>query len=739
MANNNANNNANNSANNSANNKANLDSPFHQGEQAIQTRLGVRDKMERFGRKVIRDFMPEQHRAFYQQLPFIFAGHADSHGRPWASILFNDPGFIASPDDKTLHIHAMPVKGDPLADALTTDTRVGLLGIELTTRRRNRLAAHISAPVAEGNNRYIPLTVDQSFGNCPQYIQLREIENLDSQSAPEATMDELTDFDQRAQALIKRSDTFFVASAVTADNFNNTDNNTDTNTDTNTDRSTNNRNDASLGADVSHRGGKPGFVRIDNNKTLTIPDYLGNFHFNTLGNFIKNPKAGLLFIDFEHGHLLSVTGTVEIIWDCDDTEYFAGAERLWRFHIEQGRWINHGLPLRWTLDEYSVNTLLTGTWDEAEQLRQADSQKNQWMPYKLIELVEESSVIKSFYLAPQGHSCPPFLSGQFLTLKVTIEGVEHIRTYTVSSCPADRHYRISVKRETSTTEGQPEGLLSNFLHDELAIGDTVECKAPCGAFTFDAAVRRPAVLLSGGVGITPMVSMARHALMEGQRTRYIRPLTIISAARDIEQRAFFDELNDIADLSNGQIRTFWALSQVDSELKAGKDFHHSGRITAKLIQAVLPLDDYDFYLCGPAGFMQSMYNLLRQLGVSDGRIEAEAFGPAALVRDEDEATSEFHAQAQAEEAIVEFSDSKVEQAWSKGDGNLLDFAESHGFNPDYGCRSGQCGACKCQLLAGKVAYQSAFTAEVADDEVLLCCATPAAVEGEAVVKVVIKL
>ncbi len=679
-------------------------SPFHAGEQLVQNRMGVRDKMERFGQRVIRDHMPEQHRTFYQQLPFVFVGHADSAGWPWASILFNDPGFVHSPDDKTLDINALPVTGDPLVDAIENDTRLGMLGIELTTRRRNRLAAHI----VDHSDKHIRLAVDQSFGNCPQYIQLRDFEKVATPPAP--VVDELTEFDDRAQQLINNSDTFFVASHV-----NNIDN-------TST--------DASAGADVSHRGGNPGFVRIDDNQTLTIPDYLGNFHFNTLGNFIDNPKAGLLFIDWAQGHILTVTGTVEIIWDSPETEFFAGAERLWKFRISHGRWISQGLPMRWKLDAFSKNTLLTGTWDEAEKLRQAEAQKNQWLPYNITKVVEQSSVIKSFYLEPNGHQQPQFKPGQFLTLKANIDGQEHIRTYTVSSAPSDEQLRISVKRD---------GLFSNFIHDNLKVGGNISCKAPCGAFTFDAAVKRPAVLISGGVGITPMISMARHALIEGIRTRYTRPLTIISAARNIEQRAFFDELNHIAAQSKDKIRTYWALSEVASGLKPGKDFNHSGRIDADLLQGVLALDDYDFYLCGPSGFMQHIYDLLRSLGVSDARIDAEAFGPASLQRDEDHATSEFKSEPVASEAIVQFSNAKVEQAWSQSDGSLLDFAEAHGLTPEFGCRSGQCGSCKTKLISGKVAYQSAFTADVADDEVLLCCAAPAAVEGEDVVKLVIGL
>jgi len=130
---------------------------------------------------------------------------------------------------------------------------------------------------------------------------------------------------------------------------------------------------------------------------------------------------------------------------------------------------------------------------------------------------------------------------------------------------------------------------------------------------------------------------------------------------------------------------------------------------------------------------------LRVLGVSDARIHAEAFGPASLKRDADQASECFEARPAADQAIVEFSDSKVEQSWSKEDGSLLEFAEAHGFTPEFGCRSGQCGACKVKLVSGKVAYETEHTADVEDGEVLLCCSVPAAVDGEVVAKVSIEL
>ncbi len=318
-------------------NTATTPSPFHRGEQQAQQRLGVREKIERVGQRVISDHLLDQHRNFYQQLPFVFVGHADKQGWPWASILLNQPGFMTSDSDKVLTINSAPIIGDPLADSLQQDTRLGLLGIELETRRRNRLSGHI----IESKDQQIQLAVDQSFGNCPKYIQTREFEWLDPTAQAAIEVEEISRFDSQLQRLIEQSDTFFVASAIS-----------------------NNSGDASEGADVSHRGGRPGFIRVDSDTTLTIPDYSGNKHFNTLGNFIENPRAGLLFLDFEKGDLITLTGTVEVLWDSAEAELFAGAERLWQFHIDHGRKIANGLPLKGKLNEFSPHSLATGVWNE---------------------------------------------------------------------------------------------------------------------------------------------------------------------------------------------------------------------------------------------------------------------------------------------------------------------------------------------------------------------------------------
>ena len=428
---------------------ANTPSPFHEGEQEMQRRAGKREVMETFGRRVIRSFMPDQHRLFYAQLPFLAAGAVDSDGWPWASLLSGPPGFAASPDPQHLDIALAPDPRDPVQAAIREGAAVGLLGIELHSRRRNRVNGRVSAAGPDG----FALRVDQSFGNCPQYIQLRGLEPAEPH-AP-AQPQPFTGLSGSHAALIAGADMFFAASHVPAASR-----------------------PEREGVDVSHRGGRPGFVRIDGNR-LTIPDFPGNNHFNTLGNFLLNPRAGLVFPDFTTGSLLLLTGTVELLDETHpEVTAFQGAERGWRFTLHKGIWLDGILPLRAARGAFSPNTLMTDTWAEAEARAKLDQQRSAWRRYRVARTEMESTVIRSFYLEPEdGGPLLPFEAGQFLTIRLTPPGAKAplVRTYTVSSAPGEGQFRISVKREEA-------GAMSRHLHAHLQTGAVIEAKAPRGGF-----------------------------------------------------------------------------------------------------------------------------------------------------------------------------------------------------------------------------------------------------------------
>ena len=161
------------------------ESPFHAGEQEVQKRLGVHDIIEPWARQVVRPYLPQEHRDFFTSLPFLVAAARDTRGCPWATLLTGPKGFVASPDPNCLRIDARPVAGDALEDALGNGVYLGLLGIELETRRRNRVNGRVMTDSSvDDDNFHLRLAVDQSFGNCPQYIHPRSIQYVTPPAPP---------------------------------------------------------------------------------------------------------------------------------------------------------------------------------------------------------------------------------------------------------------------------------------------------------------------------------------------------------------------------------------------------------------------------------------------------------------------------------------------------------------------------------------------------------------------------
>ncbi|GJD51287.1 Flavohemoprotein [Methylobacterium crusticola] len=667
-------------------------SPWHPGEKAIQEQVGVAERMEEVGRRVVRAYMPDQHRVFYAQIPFIVTGTVDGRGDAWATLIAGHPGFVASPTPTALDIAMRPDPSDPASAGLRDGEAIGLLGIELHTRRRNRVNGIVRGMTGD----VLHFAVDQSFGNCPQYIQLRDVAFVRDPREPFAgTIEGSGELDAAARALIEAADTFFVASYAERDNRRQ--------------------------VDVSHRGGKASFVRVAADGTLTVPDFAGNLFFATLGNLLLNGKAGLVFADFETGDLLQMTGDAEVILSSPEIAAFQGAERLWTFKPRRVVRRRSALPLRWTFwaDGWSPNSLMTGDWRQAEERARAADLATRWRPFKVTKIVDESRSIRSFHLLPaDGAGLIPHEAGQHLPIRVTLPGADKpvIRTYTLSVAPSDGVYRISVKRD---------GAVSGHLHDHVRVGHVVEARAPAGGFTMDAHAKRPAVLLAGGVGITPLLAMLRHLVYEGLRTQGIRPTTLIEAARSKDERPFDSEVAALVGAAQGAVRVVRVLSAPGDAVE-GVDYDVPGRIDTALLSRVLPFGDYEFYLCGPTAFTQALYDGLRGLNVADDCIHAETFGPSSLVRS---VPADVEAAklppASAESVPVAFLNSSKEVRWTPEAGTLLELAEARGLSPEFSCRTGTCGTCRTKLMAGAVTYAKAPSAPHAEDEVLICSATPA--------------
>ena len=310
-----------------------MTSPFHSGEQALQSHAGLRERLEAVGQVAVRDHMPDQHRELFGKLPTLLVAAQDEEGQPWATMLHGPAGFVTSPDARTLRISGRRAGDDPVTPWLVAGARVGLLGLEPQTRRRNRANGRVRAATRDA----VEIDVHQSFGNCPKYIHARTPEVVARPSPPPARRLG-PGLDDASLALLRRADTLFIASASGAW------------------RAPDDDADRSQGLDVSHRGGRPGFLRVDVDPDaaavhLTMPDYTGNFFFNTLGNLLAWPKAGLLVPDYQDGSLLHVAADASIELDGDALRAFPGALRLLRLEVRAACWREGALPLRWSTPE----------------------------------------------------------------------------------------------------------------------------------------------------------------------------------------------------------------------------------------------------------------------------------------------------------------------------------------------------------------------------------------------------
>ncbi|MEW9553061.1 pyridoxamine 5'-phosphate oxidase family protein [Nonomuraea sp. NPDC050783] len=266
----------------------------HPGEVAVQRRAGVR--AENHGSSRTRPQIPEPAADFLRDQHLLVAGAADDAGRMWAGLLTGPAGFATAKDDRTIVIGAFPAAPDPLHGLFERERDLGLLAIEPATRRRMRVNG-----TAVRTGTTLVVRTEQVYSNCPKYIQTRE--PTSSPSASPAIAGHGTTLTDRLHAWITTADTFFIATGVEG-----------------------------LGADVSHRGGNPGFVRVTGPRSLTFPDYAGNLMFMTLGNLELNPAAGLLFVDWERGDTLHLTGRAEVSWDPGDVP---GAQRLVHFTLDE--------------------------------------------------------------------------------------------------------------------------------------------------------------------------------------------------------------------------------------------------------------------------------------------------------------------------------------------------------------------------------------------------------------------
>jgi len=342
----------------------------------------------------------------------------------------------------------------------------------------------------------------------------------------------------------------------------------------------------------------------------------------------------------------------------------------------------------------------------------------------------------SFHLEPvDGQPLPPFRPGQFLTFSLDVPraadegdrvGVRAVtRCYSLSDRPDPAHYRVTIKRVPAPADrpGVAPGLASGHFHDRVQAGDVLRVKAPAGHFVIDDDASVPAVLIAGGIGITPMMSMLRGSLAEQPARR----LHLYYGLRSGREHAFKAQLEALAAAHAG-LELHVVYSRPAPDDRPGRDYRHAGHVDVELLRRTLPHGRHRFHVCGPPAMMGTLVPALAAWGVPADDLHFEAFGPASVRLPGASASSAEPPGAAAEAAAeveVRFQRSGRTLAWDGRDASLLDFAERHGIAVESGCRSGGCGSCETRLLEGAVHYEHAPDHDVAPGHCLLCVGRPA--------------
>ncbi|AZP14056.1 MOSC and FAD-binding oxidoreductase domain-containing protein [Undibacterium parvum] len=361
------------------------------------------------------------------------------------------------------------------------------------------------------------------------------------------------------------------------------------------------------------------------------------------------------------------------------------------------------------------------------QIEKALVQRNRWNGWKnfvVSDIVSETEQIKSFYLSPAvpGEQVAGYRAGQFLSCRLTLPNGKQIsRCWSISSYDENlQRYRISVKREEL-------GEASSYLHQQLQIGMQIEVMAPSGYFTLKRGeVAVPVVLISAGIGITPMLSMLKAHL--ARLDKRLPTLYFIHSTQNKVTHAFRQEVDTLV-AAHAQLHTHYIHTQPSLDSLLGVDFDSDQRLSSQCIESVmadlgcwfaekwisLGPADCQYYLCGPDSFQRDVMRMLEQLGVAPHAIFHESFDAKRMSLSE----------LQLADASVRFQQSDSSAHWSQSsDMSLLELAESSGLSPNFSCRNGHCGVCRSTLLQGEVIYPRAPAISLAAGEVLLCCAIP---------------
>lgn len=368
--------------------------------------------------------------------------------------------------------------------------------------------------------------------------------------------------------------------------------------------------------------------------------------------------------------------------------------------------------------------------EQIKAVREFDKQKNElsWngiRKFRVERKNPENKDICSFYLRPHDERpLPPFNPGQYLTFKLDLPSGKKVTTrcYSLSDSPKSEYYRVSIKRNPPPKDPAKADVgksSSNFFHDNIQEGDILDVLAPNGDFFLDMHRQTPVVLIGGGIGITPVLSMLNAIVESGSK----RETWFFLGVRNGKEHVFREHLEAI-DRAHENVHVRICYSGPDDTDVEGKDYHHKARVGAPLFQEVLPSNNYDYYFCGPPPMMESLFHGLRDWDVPEANIHFEAFGPATV---KSKKSTDAPADAGAAPATgfkLKFVRSEKEIVWDGSADSILEFAEANDIDMDSGCRAGACGTCVTAVLKGDVNYATEPSAEVNKGSCLTCISTP---------------
>lgn len=660
------------------------DSPFHSGEHMLQLRAGIRRSIEALAAEEITRKLDADTVTRLPPRRTVIVALLDDSGYPTCTAVSGQRGLLASTEcgDLAIRRRDLPETISRLATPL--DAPVSLL-VPMFAERE---ALRINGWIAHATDEQFVVEIDQAFTNSRKYLHIRGEHRNGTDTEPSSVEPNLRprgSLSRQMSELLRNADTLFVST-----------------------RHSETGKSPRQSLDVSHRAGLPGFMVTPDANTVLWPEYGGNGFFNTMGNLMLDSRCGLVVMAGNGPQALHLRGKAEVLWHDDLLEEATGTRRGIRFTVEQASFVDDVLNRHHPLIHYAP---------ELAPRAPGRSQRRSRLLRVEEKITEAPDVVSLNLVSTDGLPLFPFSGGQHIAIAERVSGEQRPleRDYTLSSYQErPESYRVTVKREPGDTDGEHSSL-SSRLHGEVDTGDVVETRPPSGEFTLPAPLTRPLVFVSAGIGVTPIVAM----LQELAERAPDHPVWIIHGARNRTAWALRDEMRALTDRL---VNAHWHIrfSQPSNGDVPTVDYDEQGRVDLDTLKGVLPFDGYDFFLCGPDDFLTELYAGICELGVDPALIHVESFG----IQGDQSHTTPTDTVLPVPRS-VHFTKSDVHVTWTPDRGTLLDFAEKAGIDAPYSCRTGMCGTCSHQLVAGNVRYVRNITARPAAGHILLCSAIPA--------------